>query len=81
MRWAVVGEGPAVGKTLAELNLRVCTGAQAVVARRDGEIYPIVDANAPLQIGDTLGLIGTADQTAAAEELLEGRGYAAAHGA
>ena len=72
MQWAVVGEGEAAGKTLAELNLRVCTGAQAVAVRHEGEVHPIVDASVPLEVGDALGLVGTTEQMDAAERLLSG---------
>lgn len=72
MQWAAVGAGEAAGKTLAELNLRARTGAQAVAVRRAGEVRLVVDASVPLETGDELGLMGTAEQMRTAEQLLSG---------
>lgn len=69
IQWASVGEG-AAGKSLAQLDVRGRTGAQAVALRRAGSVQPYVDPAAPLQAGDVLGLMGTVEQTEAAEHLL-----------
>lgn len=50
--------------------MRGRTGAQAVALRRAGSVQPYVDPAAPLQAGDVLGLMGTVEQTEAAEHLL-----------
>jgi monovalent cation:H+ antiporter-2, CPA2 family len=61
----------AVGKTLAQLNLRGITGASVLaIARGDqGVIIPV--AGEVLHPGDVLALAGTHDALAAATELLE----------
>ena len=69
IQWASVGEG-AAGKSLSQLDVRGRTGAQAVALRRAGSVQPFVNPAAPLQVGDVLGLMGTVEQTEAAEHLL-----------
>ena len=69
IQWASVGEG-AAGKSPAQLDVRGRTGAQAVALRRAGSVQPFVNPAAPLQVGDVLGLMGTVEQTEAAEHLL-----------
>lgn len=71
LRWMTVPtNGVAAGSTLAELQLRAKTGAQAVALRRDDEIEFAIEADMPLCAGDVLGLAGSAEQVAAALELL-----------
>ena len=62
----------AVGKTLAQLNLRGVTGASvlAIVRGDQGVIVPV--AGEVLRAGDVLALAGTRDALAAAAELLVG---------
>lgn len=72
MQWVTVGEGEAAGKTLADLELRTRTGAQAVALRQAGVVQPFVDARVPLKPGDVLGLVGTAEQMDRAEAILAG---------
>ncbi|HVJ22215.1 MAG TPA: cation:proton antiporter, partial [Polyangiaceae bacterium] len=65
----------AVGKTLAELNLRGLTGASVLAIARgeDGVIVPV--ASEILRAGDLLALAGTRDAVAAAADVLnESRG-------
>lgn len=63
---------PAVGRTLAELNLRGLTGTSvlAVVRGEQGVIFPL--PNEVLRKGDVLALAGTRESIAAAKEVLEG---------
>ncbi len=62
---------PAVGQTLASLNLRAATGATVLVILRDGAgVLPT--AGEPLRAGDTLALAGTREALAAATEMLRG---------
>ena len=74
LRWMTVPtNGVAAGSTLADLQLRAKTGAQAVVLRRDDEIEFAIEADMPLCAGDILGLAGSEAQIEAALALL-GRG-------
>ncbi|MBY4797734.1 cation:proton antiporter [Collinsella sp. AGMB00827] len=75
MTWVEVGAAEVFGKTLAELDLRVRTGAQAVVVCHQGEVAPIVRAGIPIAQGDALGLIGTDEEIEAAVELLGGKAH------
>jgi hypothetical protein len=61
---------PAVGRTLAELDLRALTGASVLaIARGDrGVIVPL--ATEALRAGDVLALAGTHDAVAAAKAML-----------
>ena len=69
--WAVVGEGSAAdGRTLSEIDLRVQTGASAVVLRRGEDLTLFLDARTRLEAGDHVGLMGTSAQLDAAERLL-----------
>ncbi|QWT17532.1 cation:proton antiporter [Collinsella sp. zg1085] len=70
MRWVEVGRCEVAGLTLTEINLRARTGAQAIAMRHQGLVMPIHDASAPLEAGDTLGLMGTNEQIDAAVVLL-----------
>jgi len=64
---------PAVGRTLAALNLRAATGATVLVIVRGGAgVVPTADE--PLRAGDVLALAGTRDALAAATEILRGGG-------
>jgi monovalent cation:H+ antiporter-2, CPA2 family len=61
---------PAVGKSLAELNLRGQTGATVLVIQRglDGLLVPT--ASEVLLVGDRLALAGSRTAIAAAKHLL-----------
>lgn len=61
---------PAVGKTLAELNLRGVTGATVLALRRGDSDAMLPTAHEKLQAGDVLAIAGSHDATAAAQELL-----------
>jgi monovalent cation:H+ antiporter-2, CPA2 family len=63
-------ESAAVGKTLAELNLRGSTGASVLaIARGDGGVI-VPGAGEALRAGDVLAVAGTRDAVVAATELL-----------
>jgi CPA2 family monovalent cation:H+ antiporter-2 len=68
------GGGPAVGRTLADLNLRAVTGATVLAIVRDGaSVLPT--AGEPLRAGDVLALAGTREALAAARAVLsDGKG-------
>lgn len=71
LRWMTVpANGVAAGSTLADLQLRAKTGAQAVALRRDDEIEFAIEADMPLCAGDILGLAGSEAQISAALEVL-----------
>lgn len=73
LHWMTVPvNGVAAGSTLASLQLRAKTGAQAVALRRDDEIEFAIEADMPLCAGDILGLAGSEPQIAAALEVLGG---------
>ena len=65
---------PAVGRTLAELNLRGRTGATILAISRDGASVITPAAEERLQQGDMLALAGTEEAVTAARELLLGTG-------
>lgn len=66
------GDAPAVGRTLAELDLRARTGATVLaIARGDGG-FASPDPRAPLCAGDVLALTGGDDAIAAARAALVG---------
>jgi CPA2 family monovalent cation:H+ antiporter-2 len=68
----LAASSPAVGRTLAELNLRGMTGATVLALKRGegGAIIPT--AHEPLRAGDVLALAGTHDAIDAARAVLEG---------
>ena len=71
LHWVCVRPGSeAAGHTLAELNLRVRTGANAVALRRGKELTLFLDARTRLAAGDSVGLMGTDEQLTAAAYLL-----------
>lgn len=71
LHWVAVGEMcPLAGCTLAQLDLRARTGANAVALRRGEGMELFLDASTVLKAGDYVGLIGTADALEAAERLL-----------
>jgi CPA2 family monovalent cation:H+ antiporter-2 len=62
---------PAVGRTLAQLNLRAITGATVLVIVRQGQgLVPTADG--ALQVGDVLALGGTHDALGSARQILGG---------
>jgi len=63
-------ESPAVGKSLAELNLRGQTGATVLVIQRGSDGLLVPTASEILLVGDRLALAGTRAAIAAAKDLL-----------
>jgi monovalent cation:H+ antiporter-2, CPA2 family len=63
---------PAVGRTLAELNLRGMTGATVLAIRRGEERVVVPTAEERLQEGDVLALAGTHEAIDAARAVLSG---------
>lgn len=63
---------PAVGRTLAELNLRGMTGATVLAIQRGEEHVLVPTAHEPLRAGDVLALAGTHEAIAAARAVLDG---------
>ncbi|QRK09089.1 cation:proton antiporter [Archangium violaceum] len=63
---------PAVGRTLAELNLRGMTGATVLAIRRGEEQVVVPTANELLRAGDVLALAGTHEAIDAARAVLDG---------
>jgi CPA2 family monovalent cation:H+ antiporter-2 len=61
----------AVGRSLAELNLRGVTGASVLAIARGEEGLLVPTAKEVLRAGDTLALAGTSEAVAAARMLLE----------
>jgi CPA2 family monovalent cation:H+ antiporter-2 len=61
----------AVGKTLAQTNLRGVTGASVLAIARGEEGIIVPTAGEILRAGDLLALAGTRDAIAAATEMLE----------
>jgi CPA2 family monovalent cation:H+ antiporter-2 len=61
---------PAVGRSLAELNLRGATGATVLAITRGVEGLLVPTANEVLRIGDVLALAGTHDAIDSARLLL-----------
>lgn len=68
---------PAVGRTLALLNLRGLTGATILAIRRGEAAVPFPSGGEVLRAGDLLALAGTQDAVTAATDLLRGPGRVA----
>ena len=66
----------AVGKTLAQLNLRGLTGASVLAIARGEEGVIVPTASEVLRAGDVLALAGTKDAVTAALDMLKGVGPA-----
>ncbi|MBZ4423185.1 cation:proton antiporter [Myxococcus sp. RHSTA-1-4] len=62
---------PAVGQTLAQLNLRGLTGATVLAIQRGEESVSVPTAQEVLRSGDVLALTGTHEAVTAARGLLE----------
>jgi len=69
--WQAIGENsPLIGQTLVEANLRARTGASIIALMREHQIITNPEANLSFAQGDILGLMGDAEQIAAAVHLL-----------
>ena len=71
-RFTLSDGSPAVGRTLASLNLRGATGATVLAIARGGEGVLVPTGHEALQVNDVLALAGTREAVAAARELLSG---------
>jgi CPA2 family monovalent cation:H+ antiporter-2 len=65
-------DSPALGKTLAELDLRGLTGATVLAIVRAGQDVVIPTAADTIRAGDQLALAGTTEAVAAATTILRG---------
>ncbi len=71
IRWFRLSEqSPITGKTLADANLRLQTGASVMAILRDGQLMANPKSMTTFQAGDRIGLIGDEDEINAAEKLL-----------
>jgi CPA2 family monovalent cation:H+ antiporter-2 len=69
--WRRVGPAsPVVGMTIAEANLRSKTGASIIALVRNHEMVANPKSNVPFVAGDLVGMLGDAEQIAAAEHFL-----------
>ena len=67
-----VGAGsPAIGRSLAELDLRARTGASVLAIARGTRGLAMPEPTLPLQVGDVLALAGSAEAVLAARAVLE----------
>ena len=66
----------AVGRSLADLELRAVTGATVLALLRDGAGMAVPDAHEPLRAGDVLAIAGSDDAIAAAVGVLDAHGHA-----
>jgi CPA2 family monovalent cation:H+ antiporter-2 len=64
-------QSPAVGKSLADLNLRSKTGASVIALMRAQERYLMPAGQETLQAGDILVLVGTQQAIKSAKELVQ----------
>jgi monovalent cation:H+ antiporter-2, CPA2 family len=65
-------DSPAVGKTLAEINLRGLTGATVLAVQRGDETVLVPVGKEALLAGDVLALAGSKESIELATELLHG---------
>jgi monovalent cation:H+ antiporter-2, CPA2 family len=70
----VDGSSGAVGKTLAQLNLRGLSGATVLAIRRASDAVLVPTASERLREGDVLALAGTHEAVEAAKRILVGGG-------
>jgi TrkA domain protein len=70
--WAEVRSAAAAGSTIGDLEVRSRTGASIVAVLRDGEPHPAPGPRFELAAGDVVMVVGTADGTRAAADLVQG---------
>jgi CPA2 family monovalent cation:H+ antiporter-2 len=69
--WRRVRAGsPLIGQSLAEANLRAKVGASVVAVMRGERVVANPDSNIAFAEGDVIGLLGDAEQVAAAEQFI-----------
>jgi len=66
-------ESPVAGVTLAEAKIRMLTGVSIVAVRRGTAVLPNPDADFRLEAGDAAGILATARQLDAFQELVRPR--------
>jgi CPA2 family monovalent cation:H+ antiporter-2 len=62
----------AVGRSLADLELRGTTGATVLAIQREHEGLALPDAHEPLGAGDVLAVAGSTEAMSAARGMIEG---------
>ena len=73
LEWVQLDDGsPLAGKTLLESQLRKRTGASVVAVLRDGVALANPPVDTRFEVGDTVVIIGTPEQSEAARRELEG---------
>jgi CPA2 family monovalent cation:H+ antiporter-2 len=72
VRFTLSGTSPAVGRTLASLNLRGATGATVLAISREGEGVLVPTGHEQLRVDDVLALAGTQEAVDAARAMLSG---------
>ena len=72
VRFTLSAGSPAVGRTLASLNLRGATGATVLAIARDPEGVLVPTGHEELRVDDVLALAGTHEAVAAARAVLSG---------
>ncbi len=65
------GTSPLVGQNLAQTNIRSRTGASVVAIIRGGQVMANPKSMTVFEAGDSIGVIGDAEQIAAAKGMLE----------
>jgi monovalent cation:H+ antiporter-2, CPA2 family len=69
--WRMVrADSSLIGQSLAEANLRARTGASVIALMREQQVVANPKSSTSFQAGDLIGLIGEAEQIAAAERLI-----------
>jgi CPA2 family monovalent cation:H+ antiporter-2 len=68
--WRIEAHSAAVGRSLAELNLRGRSGATILAISRNNESIVVPQAEEQLQAGDVVALAGSRDAIESAKELL-----------
>jgi CPA2 family monovalent cation:H+ antiporter-2 len=68
----IAAGSPAIGRTLADVDLRGLTGATVLAIRRGDAALSVPSAHETLRRGDVLAVTGTDEAVSAAESLLRG---------
>ncbi len=72
IEWYTVEDGmPVVGETLEETDIRGRTGATIIAVERGEEVFPSPEADFTLRAGDIAVAVGTRENQAELEELLD----------
>ena len=75
IHWFHISEGNSlIGQTLAEANLRACTGASVVAILREAELMANPKSMTIFQSGDRVGLIGDDQEIEQAEKIMHSSG-------